>query len=69
MGVSQAMRVTEEQRGSLKLEAYTSLLKELLLMQLQQATTMTLDGLHTPQVSLQSLGLIGGQFMKSDSGF
>ena len=34
------MRLTQQQRGSLKLEAYTRLLQELLLIQLQQATAM-----------------------------
>ena len=34
----QAMRVTQEQRGSLKLEAYMRLLQELLLIQIQQAS-------------------------------
>lgn len=34
----QAMRVTQEQRGALKLEAYVRLLQELLLIQLQQAS-------------------------------
>ena len=34
----QAMRVTQEQRGCLKLEAYMRLLQELLLVQVQQAS-------------------------------
>ena len=34
----QALRVTQEQHGALKLEAYMRLLQELLLIQLQQAS-------------------------------
>lgn len=34
----QAIRVTQEQQGSLKLEAYSHLLQELLIMQLHQVS-------------------------------
>lgn len=37
---SQAQRVTQELRGGLKLEAYMRVLQELLLVQLQQASTI-----------------------------
>lgn len=45
---AQAIRVTQEQRGSLKLEAYLRLLQDMIVMQLQQASVM-----HSasPQVS------------------
>ena len=46
------MRVTQEQRGSLKLEAYMRLLQELLLMQLQQASAMHPGAAWTAEVQL-----------------
>lgn len=54
----QAMRVTQEQRGSLKLEAYSHLLQELLVMHLHQISLISSDGLHSSpfmQVSPQTL--------------
>lgn len=54
----QAMRVTQEQRGSLKLEAYSHLLQELLVMHLHQISLISSDGLHSSplmQVSLQTV--------------
>ena len=43
----QAIRVTEEQRGSLKLEAYSHLLQELLIMQLHQISIASAERTHT----------------------
>ena len=60
-GLSQAMRVTQEQQGTLKLEAYAHLLWELLMVQLQQCTAasvMSSQGwqAHQPaQVHFQAL--------------
>ncbi len=39
----QAIRVTQEQRGSLKLEAYSHLLQELLIMQLHQVSVASAE--------------------------
>ena len=43
------MRVTQEQRGSLKLEAYAHLLQELLMLQLQQCTAASSSSLTSWQ--------------------
>lgn len=45
------MRVTQEQRGSLKLEAYTHLLQELVLAHLQQVSITNADGLHSSSIA------------------
>ncbi len=42
----QAIRVTQEQRGSLKLEAYSHLLQELLIMQLHQVCIASAEQTH-----------------------
>ncbi len=43
----QAIRVTQEQRGSLKLEAYSHLLQELLIMQLHQVSIASAERTHS----------------------
>ena len=42
----QAIRVTQEQPGSLKLEAYSHLLQELLIMQLHQVSIASAERTH-----------------------
>ena len=49
--VCQAMRVTQELPGKLKLEAYAHLLQELLVVQLQQVTTIATEGMHGAQLA------------------
>ena len=46
----QAIHVTQEQRGSLKLEAYSHLLQELLIMQLHQVSIASAEQTHSSDI-------------------